>query len=304
MKQAGQPCSVLNIDPRAPESNAYIKISGGADLAWQLFRHAWNDWTLNVHTNGHNRKSWLIALMCGVAGQFGGGATLTLHSGAAPEYLGTGSSLRRLVAQMACLLYGHVVCVNTQIADVLAALGTPRDHVEVKPAFSGIETVDVRIPDDLERWIRAHAPVISSALFFRPEYGFELLVDAVRRLKLLYPRIGGLIMGIGEENESAMAIIKKAGVRNAIHLAGDVDHDLSIALMARSSIFVRPTYIDGDSISVREALSLGVPVVASNVGARPDGVELFEAGAVEGLVQGIVRTVKRGNRSEPCSGYE
>jgi len=284
---------VLNIDPRAPASNAYIKISGGGDLTWQLFRHVWDGWALNVHTNGHNRKSWLIALLCGFAGQFGGGATLTLHSGAVPEYLRAGSQIRRLVARLACLLYSRVVCVNTQIADVLAALGVPQQRMEVTPAFSGVEAVEVEITDELETWIHAHTPVISSALFFRPEYGFELLVDAIRQLKAVYPRIGCLIMGIGQDNDSAMAIVEGAGVRQAIHLAGDVDHDLSIALMSRSRVFVRPTYIDGDSISVREALSLAVPVVASNVGTRPDGVVLFQAGDVEGLVDKIRAVIDR-----------
>src|SRR5262245_50807876 len=87
MIRAGQQSNVLNIDPRAPWSNAYIKISGPADLIRELFRHAWNDWTFQVHTNGHNSKSWAIALVCGIAAQFGAGATLTLHSGIAPAYI-------------------------------------------------------------------------------------------------------------------------------------------------------------------------------------------------------------------------
>src|SRR5215813_8880073 len=80
LKRAGQESSVLNVDPRAPESAQYIKISGAAGLLLQLFRHVRNDWLLNVHTNGHNPKSWLIALACGLTAQLGPGATLTLHS--------------------------------------------------------------------------------------------------------------------------------------------------------------------------------------------------------------------------------
>jgi glycosyltransferase involved in cell wall biosynthesis len=64
--------------------------------------------------------------------------------------------------------------------------------------------------------------------------------------------------------------------------------------MARSSVFVRPTLRDGDSISVREAKALGLPVVASNVGTRPEGTLLFEAGDVDGLVQRIENAVHRG----------
>jgi glycogen(starch) synthase len=57
--------------------------------------------------------------------------------------------------------------------------------------------------------------------------------------------------------------------------------------MSISQVFIRPTFEDGDSISVREALSLGVPVVASRVGMRPDGAILFHPGDVEDLISKI-----------------
>jgi glycosyltransferase involved in cell wall biosynthesis len=67
-------------------------------------------------------------------------------------------------------------------------------------------------------------------------------------------------------------------------LAGDVDHDTCLALMSASDVFIRPTLEDGDSISVREALELKVPVVASRVGTRPPGAILFHPGDVEDLL--------------------
>src|SRR5215467_2026198 len=62
MKQTGQQSSVLNVDPRAPVHAAYIKISNGWSLSRELIRHAFDDWTFYVHTNGHNAKSWAISL--------------------------------------------------------------------------------------------------------------------------------------------------------------------------------------------------------------------------------------------------
>src|SRR5262245_54954901 len=98
MKQAGQQSNVLNIDPRASESNEYIKMSSALSLAREIIRHGWNDWVLHVHTNGHNVKSWMIALGCGLAAQFGPGATLTLHSGMVPVYVqSAGPWMRRFV---------------------------------------------------------------------------------------------------------------------------------------------------------------------------------------------------------------
>jgi glycogen(starch) synthase len=290
-KRMGQQSSVLNVDPNAPDADAYIKISGGADLLVQLLRHVWNDWALQVHTNGHNPKSWFIGLACGLAGQLGPGATLTLHSGLAPAYLRSSVGWKREVARFACVLYDRVTCVNTEIADAVAELGVEANKVQITPAFLPIEAPDVSLPENIQSWLEQRSPVISATMFFRPEYGFEILISALSRLKERYPQIGCFVMGSGEEHASAAALVDKSGLKGHVYLGGDLDHELCLALMARSSVFVRPTFRDGDSISVREALALGVPVVASNVGTRPEGVTLFNAGDVEGLMNAVVRVV-------------
>lgn len=47
-------------------------------------------------------------------------------------------------------------------------------------------------------------------------------------------------------------------------------------LLYHADIFIRPTYSDGDSVSVREALWAGIPVIASNVCVRPEGVTTYD----------------------------
>jgi glycosyltransferase involved in cell wall biosynthesis len=285
MKRMGQQSNVLNIDPRAPQSDAYIKVSGAVDLGRELIRHAADEWVFQVHTNGHNAKSWMIALACGIASQFGPGSTLTLHSGIAPQYMRTASrSMRRLI-RFACVLHRQVICVNDEIASAVAELGIAMDQIRVAPAFLPVSAPDVVVPMEIEAWLARHSPVLSSVMFFRPEYGFELLVEAISQLRTRYPGIGGIV--VGGDREEARGLVERRGLAETVFLAGDLDHELCLAVMSRSDVFVRPTLRDGDSISVREALALGVPVVASGVGTRPEGARLFEAGDVDGFV-GIV----------------
>jgi len=291
MKRAGQQSNVLNIDPRAPASSAYIRISGAADLVSQLLRHTSDDWALSVHTNGHNAKSWLVALVCGIAAQFGPAATLTLHSGGVSGYLNSASESRKLIARMACLMYSRVVCVNAEISRVIGDLGVPDNSLEIAPAFLPVEAPDAAVPEEIEKWIERHSPVLSAAMFFRPEYGFDLLVETLSKLRGTHREIGCVVMGDGEHRAEALELVQGAGLGDAVLLVGDVDHEQCLALMARSDVFVRPTLMDGDSISVREALALGVPVVASNVGTRPEGTLLFQAGNVRELVEQIAAAV-------------
>ena len=98
-------------------------------------------------------------------------------------------------------------------------------------------------------------------------------------------------MGSGEDRERALELVEQQRLKETVFLAGDLDHDLCLSLIAHSSVFVRPTFRDGDSISVREAISLGVPVVASSVGTRPEDTLLFEVGDLDGLVAQIQRAV-------------
>lgn len=117
---AGVTCRVLDMSLVRP----------GLRFAWIVLRHAIEGWTLHVHTNGHNVKSWLIALGCGLAGQSRGGCILTLHSGLVPGYLETAPLWRRRLATLACSLYRQVICVSPEIRSALLSLGLDPRRLE------------------------------------------------------------------------------------------------------------------------------------------------------------------------------
>jgi glycogen synthase len=283
LQRAGILCRVLNTDVRAPLSSAYLRARHWPDLVLIAWRHARRGWTLHVHTNGHNFKSWLVAVLCGLAGQSARGCLLTLHSGMAPRYLSCASVWRRMLAAFACSLYTRVICVSSEIQKTLFSLGVPASATEVLPAYLTTGPRQAIQNTRLRRWAEHHRPLLSTALFFRPEYGFDVLVAALARLRRSYPQLGCVAMGSGEQRAEAEARICGERLENSILLAGDVDHDTCLEVMSISDVFVRPTFDDGDSIAVREALSLGMPVVASNASNRPEGVILFQTNDVEDL---------------------
>jgi glycogen(starch) synthase len=319
---SGVTCRVLDSSAGRP----------GRRFGLSVVRHAFEGWTLHLHTNGHNVKSWLLALGCGLAGQFGGASILTLHSGMAPAYLETAPSWRRRLAALTCSLYTRVICVSTEIRSSLLSLGLDSQRLEVLPAFLGTgnpaptattlwgvppgprptpwsASLDEgkagpggpartrasaplfagghHSPPYLLEWLAERRPVFSTVLFFRPEYGFDLLVAGLARLRNLHPSFGCLVMGSGEQRAEAEKRVREAGLEESVLLLGDVDHDTCLALMSVSDVFLRPTLEDGDSISVREALSLGLPVVASRVGTRPSGAILFHTGDVDEMLAKI-----------------
>ena len=291
LEQARVCCAVLNLNRSAPESGQYISFRSSLDLLLVLLFYARRGWTFHLHTNGHNRKSWLLALACGLVGQLAPACLLTVHSGMAPVYLSQENVWQRRLARAACRLYDRVVAVNHQIREALASLGVSPDRLEVVPAYLSttppsalLATLPATLSATVEELVRGGRPLLTTVLFYRPEYGFDLLVPALARLRYRYRNLRCLVMGSGEQQEEAERLIREVGMEDTIKLLGDLPHELCLALIAASDLFVRPTLKDADSISVREALSLGVHTVVSDVGHRPPGALLFRAGDRNDLV--------------------
>lgn len=296
LRHAGATCRVLNLDPRAEPGPECLTLRGGRDLVRIAGQHARDGFAVHLHTNGHGLKSWLIVLACGAAAR-GGRAFVTLHSGLLAAYVHGGNLLRRALVRRACAPYSRIVCVNPEIRDALAAVGVPEARLLVRPAFLAPAPSTLPLPADLEAWLLHHSPVLSSTVFFRPEYGLEVLLDALVRLRAEHARIGCVVMG-GGDREAAAALVRSRGLEGAVRLLGDIDHALCLEVMARSDVFVRASLADGDSISVREALALGVRTVASDVGRRPPGIVRFPAGDADALAA----AVERARTSPPPDG--
>lgn len=276
--ESGISCRVLNISRGAPNSDSYISIRGPLHFMLLLAGHSLRGWSLHVHINGHNVKGWLVALAAGLVGVTGPGAILTIHSGMAPAYLNDRRS-GRLIAWTTSKFYRHIIAVNPEIKNVLCSLSVPEAGIEVLPAFLPTPAALQQLSSNVEAWSRAHHPVLSTALFFRPEYGFGLLLQAISELRKTHPRLGCVVIGDSES--------RPEGLPQHMLAIGDVTHESCLAVIARSDIFVRATFSDGDAISVREALALGTPVVASDVVGRPAGTLCFKTGDANDLAAKI-----------------
>ena len=67
-------------------------------------------------------------------------------------------------------------------------------------------------------------------------------------------------------------------------------------LIAQSDIVLRPTCTDGDALTIREALDLNKPVVASDVVGRPAGTILFKNRDLSDLCDRVVSLIRRMNQ--------
>jgi glycosyltransferase involved in cell wall biosynthesis len=157
------------------------------------------------------------------------------------------------------------------------------------------------LPARLERFLDTHSPRLVTIGLLEPEYDLPLQIQALGDLLAAHPRAGLVIVGSGSLEASLRDRLRRTPWRDHVLLYGDLDHDKTLAVLGRGDVFLRTTKYDGDALSVREALALGVPVVATRTALRPAGVRLVDVGDCRGVADAIRQCLaERG--TTPASG--
>ncbi|HZX94471.1 MAG TPA: glycosyltransferase family 4 protein, partial [Myxococcales bacterium] len=280
-RDRGAECEVLDIGKGQLPAQGVVPSGGMPRFSSLLIGFAARGFRVHVHTNGANPRSWMLAQACAAAGRLSGGALITLHSGLLPAWLGEIPS-RGVMARAVLGQFAHVIAVSSPIRDALARCGVR--NVDVVPAFSSEFVKPGLPPPGLDELRAAARPLYCAMIAPRPEYGAEILLDAFARVRSRLPAASLALYGPGSESVHA----------DGVQGFGEIPRARALALMAACDVFVRPTLADGDSVSVREALALGRPVVATSVGHRPDGVRLVPPGDAAALAEALAAAAEAG----------
>ena len=128
-----------------------------------------------------------------------------------------------------------------------------------------------------ERWklerIQRHRVIFTNA--GHPRKGTEVLLDAVKLLKLHYPDIQVAIAGgISRRSGYGRYISGKiAELDNAAIELGPLNAENMVKEMLNSHVFVSPSYIDNSPNAVCEAQLIGMPVISTYTGGLPSLIE-------------------------------
>ena len=278
---------VLDIGARRRERRpGCIPATGPLGLATTILSHVRRGFTPHVHTNGHNRRSWLVLLGCAAVAAAGGRrAVVSLGSGSMPAFVEAAGPSMRALAHAALSAVSAVIVRNHRARETLQAFGVPPQKLVVLPGFYGVAAEEIGRPSaDVASFRRQHDPLIGAISSLGPEYGIALLLDAAARLRPKYPRLGLVLLGPDRLDDGCP--------RWALPV-GECERPALLAAMQMLDVFVRPTYFDGDASSVREALALGVRVVASDTDFRPEGVGRFPCGDADALAGAIEASLAR-----------
>ena len=228
----------------------------------------------------HITRVWRAIVLSPVFAVLPGRTVLVLHSGAVKRQVEAQRPWRVWLLRLSLRAYDQIWAVN---ADIGAALGDHLvDRVRIVSPFVPGPVTDASLP---AREPHLLSVATNSGL---PHYNAGLAVDVVRLVRRDWPDARLWILAYDQDGPDLARLRESVSDLDWVELSFNLTGADVTAALARSDVFLRPTDWDGDSVIVREALAVGTRVVASEVSARPAGVELSGLNELE-MAAAIVR---------------
>lgn len=192
-------------------------------------------------------------------------------------------------------LCDRVILVNDAEIDKALII---ENKTKIIPAFlPAYELED--LPQSLKDEIDKYNNVISTNCYFynlyngKHVYGFDLIIKAFYNLSKAKKIENTLLVFVDpsattKENVSNLLDGLDFDTNKVLHITEKVDF---ASLIKKSTLTIRATRTDGDSLSIRESLYFGIPIIASNVTWRPKGTIIFKNEDIHDLGEKIVEAM-------------
>lgn len=187
----------------------------------------------------------------------------------------------RLVFKLMYKICDRVILVNNkEISKDLVV----KNKTKVIPAFLPPYQFE-DLPQVLENEIKAFDTIISTNCYLynlingKHVYGFDLVVEAFYSLSKNQKIDNTLLILVDPSNTTGEFVSellkdKEFKTNKILHITDKIDF---VSLVKKSDITIRATRTDGDSLSIRESLYFNVPIIASDVTARPKGTITYKS---------------------------
>jgi len=284
------PCAVINITgDRKHSADAIYYPKSALGVLALLIRLRYD--IIHLHIGGM-LKTRLVGLGFVCCSMPRCKAVLTFHSGGYPSSPEGRSAQAHSLTGFFFRRFDAVIAVNGEILEFLRKMKLKPERMKLIPPYS-FPKEESREPltRSLQTFFSAHHPVLLTVGLLEPEYDLCFQIEALGRIREKETKAGLVIIGSGSLEEELRSRIAETSYREHILLCGDVPHPVTMEAISRCDVMLRTTKYDGDAVSVREALHLGTPVIATDNGMRPAGVRLLSATTSEVLSDAIQETL-------------
>lgn len=217
---------------------------------------------------------------------------ISIHSGGLPHWGLPKNFIRRLFLRLSFSWCHGIICVNSSIADFFIKLGVRPERVYIVSPFA----FERRQPDGLptepiRSFISGKGPILCNIGLLEPEYDLEFLIRVFGYFVNDHPHARLIMIGSGTLYKNIEKMISKLDLKEKVLMTGDLDHDDTLKVLASSDCFIRTSRYDGDCISLKEAIHLGIPAIASDTGLRPKEAILYPIDDEMALLRCLLETI-------------
>ena len=167
--------------------------------------------------------------------------------------------------------YHKVICVSNAISNKLRDAGVKSDLVSTH--YLGLFGKRKKSNENRKKirkgfQISDEAIVLACIAFDNPIKGLDILLKAFSIVREKFPELQLIIVGVDEQTSALPSQANALGLSDCIHWAGI--RDAGWQILNAADIYLQPSRSEGLPLSIMEAISLGLPVVASRVGGVPE----------------------------------
>jgi len=164
---------------------------------------------------------------------------------------------------------------------LVSTLGIPADRVEAVP--NGVDEKFTPAPADpalRARWGLGASPVALFLGGLKPRKNLPFLLEVWREVVTARPGARLMIAGTGPQAGALEDRARALGLGAHVIFTGRLGEAEKVAHYRLADLFVFPSTLEGFGLALGEAMSCGLPVVASDQGALPELVVQGEGGFV------------------------
>jgi glycosyltransferase involved in cell wall biosynthesis len=181
----------------------------------------------------------------------------------------------RVIERILAPLASRVLCVCEAEGRLARTVG-PANRVRV--VHNGIEPVGDGPIDPQMAALARRGPVVCALTQLRPGKGLETLIDALPTVLAKHPTVQVAIGGEGPDIDALRSRAHLRGVSDAVHFLGRCEQPLEV--LRGSQIFVHPSWAESFPYVILEAMAVGLPIVASDVGGISEALIDGESGTL------------------------
>ncbi len=227
------------------------------------------------------------------------GIRITITLVASPEQTLNNSRIKLFFMLTLARLSSHIISTNNDFKQLLVGKGLSGKKISIIPAFIPANKKQIqgyKIPKDTMGFCSEREPVILTYAH-GPDvhkgedlYGLDLIADLATELQPDYQKIGFIIVIPEIRNKLNFNLLKKRILNKkteSLFYFAIGEQFSFVSMLKYADIFIRGTNTDGDALTLREALNLKVPSIASNVCPRPEGTVLFQNRSFKELCRSV-----------------